>query len=68
MQLLRFGGKVFSGLDNAEVSIEYPLNKLLNMNLSNNLIIELSRSVDESSFEGTRSVQTGVKLIYKIRY
>jgi hypothetical protein len=66
--IVRFGGKVFSGLDNTEVSIEYPLNKLLHMNLSNNLILEISRTIDEASFEGTRSVQTGVKLVYKIRY
>ncbi len=67
--VVKFGGKVFSGLDNTEVSIEYPLNKLLNMNLSNNLILEISRTIDErSSLEGSSSVQTGLKLVYKIRY
>ncbi len=66
--IVKFGGKVFSGLDNTEVSIEYPLNKLLHMDLSNNLILEISRTVEESSLEGTRSVQTGVKLVYKIKY
>ena len=66
--IVKFGGKVFSGLDNTEVSIEYPLNKLLHMDLSNNLILEISRTVEELSLEGTRSVQTGVKLVYKIKY
>lgn len=66
--IVKFGGKVFSGLDNTEVSIEYPLNKLLHMDLSNNLILEISRTIDETSFDGTRSVQTGVKLVYKIKY
>jgi len=66
--IVKFGGKVFSGLDNTEVSIEYPLNKLLHMDLSNNLILEISRTVEEASLEGARSVQTGVKLVYKIRY
>lgn len=66
--IVKFGGKVFSGLGNTEVSIEYPLNKLLNMKLSNNLIIEISRSIEESSLEGTRSIQTGIKLLYKIKY
>jgi len=66
--IVKFGGKVFSGLDNTEVSIEYPLNKLLHMDLSNNLILEISRTVEEASLEGSRSVQTGVKLVYKIRY
>ena len=66
--IVKFGGKVFSGLDNTEVSIEYPLNKLLHMNLSNNLILEISRTINESSLDGTRSVQTGLKLVYKIRY
>jgi hypothetical protein len=66
--IVKFGGKVFSGLDNTEVSIEYPLNKLLHMDLSNNLILEISRTVEVASIEGSRSVQTGVKLVYKIRY
>jgi len=65
---VRFGGKILSGFGNAEVVVEYPLNKLLGMNLSNNLILEASRIVDESSLNGGRSVYTGVRLTYKIRY
>jgi hypothetical protein len=65
---VRFGGKIFSGLGNAEVVIEYPLNRLLNINVSNNLIIEVSRIVDESGLNGGRSVHTGAKLSYKLRF
>jgi hypothetical protein len=66
--VVRVGGKVFSGVENTEFDIEYPLNKLLNMNISNNLVLELSRTIDENGLMGGRSVYTGVKLSYKIRY
>lgn len=66
--VVRVGGKVFSGFENTEFDIEYPLNKLLNMNISNNLVLELSRTIDENGLMGGRSVYTGVKLSYKIRY
>ncbi len=69
--IVKLGGRVFTDINNAEVSIEYPLNKLLNLNVSNNLILELSRVVIPNPTvitTGTTSIETGVKLTYKIKY
>lgn len=66
--IVKFGGKIFSSIDNAEVSIEYPLNKLLGWDVSRNLIIELSRTVDNTTITDVRSVSTGIKLTWKINY
>jgi hypothetical protein len=66
--VVKVGGKIFSGVENTEINVEYPLNKILNMDISNNLVLELSRTIDENSLIGGRSVYTGVKLSYKIRY
>ncbi|MFI5144016.1 MAG: translocation/assembly module TamB domain-containing protein [Ignavibacteria bacterium] len=66
--IVKVGGKVFSGIENTEINVEYPLNRLLNMNISNNLVVEFSRLIDESGVNGGRSVYTGVKLSYKLMY
>lgn len=66
--IVKFGGKILSNINNAEVNIEYPLNKLLGLDISNNLILEISRSVDDNSISGSRSVTTGLRLSYKINY
>ncbi len=65
---VRLGGKIFSGINNTEISIEYPLNKLFNINVSNNLILEISREIDDASLTGARSELKGIKLSYKIKY
>lgn len=65
---VRIGGKVLSGINNTEVNVEYPLNKLFNINVSNNLILELSREIDDASLSGERELLYGLKLSYKIRY
>ena len=66
--IVKVGGKVLAGFENTEVDIEYPLNSLLNMNISNNLVLELSRTIDETGLNGGRSVYTGLKLSYKLKY
>jgi len=66
--LIKFGGKVLSDINNAEVSIDYPLNKLLNINVSNNLILEIYRQIKTGDFTGDRTVYNGVSLIYKINF
>lgn len=65
---VRVGGKILSGIGNAEVTVDYPLNKMLNMNLSNNLILEVFRVIDDNSLSGLHSVLTGARLIYRIHY
>ncbi len=66
--IVKFGGKVLSDINNAEVSIDYPLNKLLNINISNNLMLEIYRQIRPGEFTGDRTVQTGLSLIYKINF
>ena len=66
--IIKFGGKVLSDINNAEVSIDYPLNKLLNINVSNNLILEIYRQIRTGDFTGDRTVYNGVSLIYKINF
>ncbi len=66
--IVKFGGKIFSSIDNAEVSVEYPLAKLLGWDVSRNLIIEISRTVDNTTITDVRSVSTGIKLTWKINY
>jgi hypothetical protein len=65
---VRVGGKILSGINNTEITIEYPLNKLFNINVSNNLILQLSREIDDASLTGARSELKGIKLSYKIKY
>jgi hypothetical protein len=66
--IVRFGGKVLSDINNAEVTIDYPLNKLLNMNISNNLLLEIKREVKNTDFSIKNSIETGVGLTYKINF
>ncbi|RPI17816.1 MAG: hypothetical protein EHM58_07715 [Ignavibacteriae bacterium] len=65
---VRIGGKILSGINNTEVSVQYPLNRLFNINVSNNLILELSREIDDASLSGERQLLYGLKLSYKITY
>ena len=66
--IVRFGGKIFSNISNLEVSVEYPLNKMFNLNVSNNLIIEISRVYSNSLFNFNQGFETRAGLTYKIRY
>lgn len=65
--IVRFGGKILSNINNLEVSVEYPLNKLFDINVSNNLIIEISRTYS-TLFNLNQGFQTSAGLTYKIRY
>lgn len=65
--IVRFGGKILSNINNLEVSVEYPLNKLFNINVSNNLIIEIARTYS-TLFNLDQGFQTSAGLTYKIRY
>lgn len=65
--VVKFGGKILSNINNLEVSIEYPLNKMLNMDLSNNLMIQISRTY-ENLFIEDQGFDTRAGLTYKIKY
>jgi hypothetical protein len=66
--IVKFGGKVFSGINNFEVSVEYPLNQLFDINVSNNLLLEISRQYTTSIFNFDQGYETRVGITYKIRY
>ncbi len=66
--IVRFGGKILSNINNLEVSVEYPLNKLFNINVSNNLLIEISRTYSNELFNFDQGFETRAGLTYKIRY
>ncbi|MCX7877593.1 MAG: translocation/assembly module TamB [Ignavibacteria bacterium] len=66
--IVRVGGKILTDINNLEVSVEYPLNKLFNINVSNNLVIEISRVKSTSLFNVNDAFETRAGLTYKIRY
>ncbi len=67
---IRFGGQILTDLSNTNFSIEYPLSKLLGMNLlSNNLVAKFERIIDQFSQNQTsKDVRTGGGLIYRIKF
>ena len=66
--IVKFGGKILSDINNLEVSVEYPLNKLLKIDVSNNLLIEIARTYSNTLFNLDQGFETRAGLTYKIRY
>jgi hypothetical protein len=66
--IVRFGGKILTDINNFEVSVEYPLNKLFNVGVSNNLLIEIAREYTTSIFKNAQGFESKVGLTYRIRY
>ncbi len=66
--IVKFGGKILSNINNLEVSVEYPLNKLLNIDVSNNLLIQISRTYSNILLNSNAGFETRAGLTYKIRY
>jgi hypothetical protein len=66
--IVKFGGRILSNINNLEVSLEYPLNKLLNIDVSNNLLIQISRTYSNSIFNSDQGFESRAGLTYKIRY
>lgn len=66
--IVKFGGKILTNINNIEVSVEYPLNKLFNINVSNNLLIEIARTYSNSVYNIDQGFETRAGLTYKIRY
>ena len=67
---VKVGGKLLNQANNFEFSIDYPLNRFLNLNLPQSLILQISR--EEISNKGIDNSQifytTGLKIAYKFRY
>lgn len=66
--IVKVGGKILSNINNFEFSIEYPLNKLFKVNLSNNLLLEISREYSTSALNYDQGYVSSVGITYKIRY
>jgi translocation-and-assembly-module (TAM) inner membrane subunit TamB-like protein len=66
--IVKVGGKILSSINNFEFSVEYPLNKLFDINLSNNLLLEISREIPGTLLNYDQGYANRVGITYKIRY
>ena len=72
--IVRVGGQVFDNVSNTNVAIQYPLGKLLNIpGLSNNLFIQIERTVDPLTSLGSNitvssDTRTGATVYYRIKF
>lgn len=69
---VRVGGQIFDNINNTNITIEYPLNSLLNIqSLSNNLILQVERVVDPYNTGSTGfndGTRTGALIYYRIKF
>lgn len=69
---VRVGGQIFDNINNTNIIIEYPLNRLLNLkNISNNLILQVERIVDPYNSGSTalnNASRTGALIYYRIKF
>lgn len=73
--IVRVGGQVFDDVNNTNFVIQYPLGKLLKLEgLSNNLYIQVERSVDPLTTLGSNivvessDIRTGATIYYRIKF
>ncbi|MDQ3019343.1 MAG: translocation/assembly module TamB [Bacteroidota bacterium] len=67
---IKVGGKLLKEIRNFEFVIDYPLNNFLNLNLPETLMLEFSREEEDNIIFGSSetTTNTGIKIIYKIKY
>lgn len=67
---IRFGGQVFRDISNTNFTIEYPLNRIFKLPLTNNLVIQFERIINPySEARGfSTSSRTGGLLFYRIKF
>ncbi|MEO8209415.1 MAG: translocation/assembly module TamB domain-containing protein, partial [bacterium] len=67
---IKVGGKLLKEIRNFEFVIDYPLNNFLNLNLPETLLLEFSREEEDNVIFGSSetTTNTGIKVIYKIKY
>ena len=67
---VKFGGKLFKDVKNFELVIDYPLNKLLNLNLPETLMLEFAREEKKQTLSTSPSdkLTTEIKILYKIKF
>lgn len=63
------GDKPLKELKNFEFSVDYPLNNLLNIQIPETLLMEFFREELDENFNATETtMNTGLKIIYKIKF
>ena len=67
---VKFGGKLLKDVKNFELVIDYPLNRLLNLNLPETLLLEFAREEKEQtlSISPADKLTTEIKILYKIKF
>lgn len=71
--IIRFGGQIFKGISNTDIVVDYPLNKLFQMqSLSNNLMFRVERIYDpfegQNDITNTTGTRAGALIYYIIKF
>jgi hypothetical protein len=67
---VKFGGKLLKDVKNFEIVVDYPLNKLLNLNLPETLLLEFAREEKKQALSTNQNdiLTTEIKILYKIKF
>lgn len=67
---VKVGGKLLKEIKNFDFVVDYPLNKMFNLDLPETLLMQFFRQEVSNTVVGTdlTSTNTGIKIIYKIRF
>jgi len=66
--VIRFGGRVFSDISNANWSVQLPMSSVLGSEKWRNLIIEAERRVEGVETYEQRRESNSVRLVYRITF
>jgi hypothetical protein len=67
---IKYGGKLLKDVKNFEIVVDYPLNKMLNLNLPETLMLEFAREEKKQTLSTTQNdmLTTEIKILYKIKF
>ncbi|HWA07478.1 MAG TPA: translocation/assembly module TamB domain-containing protein, partial [Ignavibacteria bacterium] len=67
---VKFGGKLLKDVKNFELVVDYPLNRFLNLNLPETLLLEFAREEKKQSLTSNQNdiMTTEIKILYKIKF
>lgn len=67
--IIRIGGRVFTDIGNANVSVQMPIGRIIRARALEDLIIELDRKVEGSSYAtDEKKLTNGVRVYYRITF
>ena len=66
--VIRLGGRVFSDISNANVSVQFPMSSVVGSEAWRNLILELERRVEGVESIEQRRPSNGLRLLYRIAF